>query len=47
MWGWKIKIFKTQEAMASWLQRNGRRVQWQEIFVNNAYAVEYRKLVKI
>lgn len=47
MWGWKIKVFKTKEAMEKWLQRNSHKVQWQEVFVNNAYAIEYRKLVKI
>jgi hypothetical protein len=30
--------------MNAWLQKNKHRIQYQEIFVNNAYAIEYRKL---
>jgi hypothetical protein len=41
---WNIKTFKTKQAMTEWLVRNDSKVQWVEIFVNNAYGVEYRKL---
>lgn len=41
---WNTKTFKTKEAMTEWLNRNDNRIQWVEIFVNNAYGVEYRKL---
>ena len=30
-----------------WLELNGHKIQWHEIFVNNAYAIEYRKLIRI
>lgn len=41
---WDTKIFKTREAMQSWIEKNDHKMQWNEIFVNNAYGVEYRKL---
>mgnify|MGYP001585448909 CR=1 FL=1 len=44
---WIIKIFKTRTQMLAWLERNENRVQYVEVFVNNAYAVEYRKLRQI
>lgn len=40
---WNTKIFKNKEAMTEWLVRNDSKIQWVEIFVNNAYGVEYRK----
>ena len=40
---WNTKIFKSKDAMTEWLVRNDSKVQWVEIFVNNAYGVEYRK----
>lgn len=47
MYLWKIKTFKTIEAMNSWLEKNDHHIQFNEIYVNNAYAVEYRKLRRI
>lgn len=41
---WTIKTFKTLDAMRQFIDRNGHRIQWHEIFVNNAYGIEYRKL---
>jgi hypothetical protein len=41
---WQEKIFKTREAMQAWLYKNEHRIQWQEIFVCNAYGLTYRKL---
>jgi hypothetical protein len=41
---WETKLFKTKEAMATWVAKNDRTHQWQEIFVNNAFGIEYRKL---
>ena len=41
---WEVKVFKTREAMIRFIERNEHRIQWHEIFVNNAYAVQYRKL---
>lgn len=44
---WQIRTFKTHGAMLKFLERNRGRIQWQEVFVNNAYAVEYRRLRRI
>ena len=41
---WKIKTFKTQELMDAFIKRNEGKIQFVEVFVNNAYAIEYRKL---
>ena len=41
---WETKVFKTAEAMRRWLEKNKHRIQWEEIYVNNAYGVIYRKL---
>jgi hypothetical protein len=43
---WEVKTFKTREAMQAWVARNEGRMQWQEVFVNNGYAVTFRPLVK-
>lgn len=44
---WQIKTFKTAKAMRKFLERNRNKIQWQEIFINNAYGIEYRKLMRI
>lgn len=44
---WKIRTFRTIEAMHAWLEKNDRFIEFNEIYVNNAYAVEYRKLRRI
>jgi len=41
---WQTKTFKTSEAMREWLAKREGRIQWNEIFVNNAYGVEWRDL---
>ncbi len=40
---WQIKTFKTKEKLDKFLARNPK-IEWQEIFINNGYGVEYRKL---
>lgn len=44
---WQTKKFKTREAMNRWLRKFESRIQWEEIFVNNAYGLTYRKLRRI
>lgn len=44
---WTFKQFKTKEAMQKFLSRKAGKIQWVEVFVNNAYAIEYRKLRRI
>jgi hypothetical protein len=41
---WEIKTFKTREAMEKWIEKFGHRYQWVEVFVNNGYALDIRKL---
>lgn len=44
---WQTKIFKTSEAKEKWLAKNGHKIQYHEIAVNNAYGVEYKKLRRV
>jgi hypothetical protein len=44
---WKTKTFKTIEARDSWLQKHDGFIQFDEIYVNNAYGIEYRYLRSI
>jgi hypothetical protein len=41
---WETKTFKTREAMQAWLAKREHRIQWEEIFVNNAFGLTYRAL---
>lgn len=41
---WQIKTFKTKNEMRNWIDKNRGKFQIVEIFVNNAYGIEYRKL---
>lgn len=43
---WKSKRFKTFAAQESWIEKNVCRYQVTRLYVNNGYAVEYRKLRK-
>jgi hypothetical protein len=45
--GWQTKTFKTKEAMASFIERNGHRIQCNQIFINNGWGIEYRKLRRV
>lgn len=41
---WEVKNFKTLEAQKVWIARNEHKYQIIVLFVNNGYAVEYKKL---
>lgn len=41
---WKIKEFTTKQKMENWLEKNESKIQHIQIFVNNGYCIEYRKL---
>jgi len=41
---WNTKVFKTKESMQQWLSKNQHKIQWNEIFINNAYGLEYKAL---
>lgn len=42
---WETKKFKTRNAMLAWIAKNSHRYQWVELYVNNGYAIECKKLV--
>lgn len=44
---WKIVTFKTRLQFDNWVKRHENNCQWVEVFINNGYAVEYRKLRKV
>ena len=46
-YGWQLKTFKTREKMENFIKKNQNKIQWKEIFINNEYAIEYKKLLKI
>jgi len=41
---YQIKSFKTRNQFNQWVKKNDTKTQWQEVFVNNAFAVEYKAL---
>jgi 8-amino-3,8-dideoxy-alpha-D-manno-octulosonate transaminase len=42
---WKTKEFKDAEAMRLFISNN--RIEWEEVFINNGYCIEYRYLRSI
>ena len=44
---WKIKTFKSDELRNKWIADNRHKYQTEVIFINNGYAVEYKKLRKV
>ena len=43
---WKTRTFETREQMENFIKYYSEKygLQWQEIFINNGYALEYRFL---
>ena len=41
---WQFKHFINRDTMLNWIEANEKRIQWDEIYVNNGYCIEYRKL---
>ena len=41
---WEIKYFKSRENMAKWVLKNSSKYIITEIFINNGYGVEYKKI---
>jgi hypothetical protein len=44
---WKYKYFKTYKSMENFIEKNKNRIQYCEVFINNGYCIEYRKLLRI
>lgn len=43
---WIFKKFKTQLQMDEWILKNKHKIQYTIIYINNAYALEYKILKK-
>jgi hypothetical protein len=41
---WQIKYFRTLETQKKWIEKHERTHQITVLFVNNGWAVEYKKL---
>jgi hypothetical protein len=41
---WQTKVFRTKESMQQWITKNQHKTQWNEIFINNAYGIEFKPL---
>lgn len=44
---WTIKVFKTKEKQQAFLKANQNKYQMIEVFINNAFGLEIKKLIKI
>lgn len=44
---WNIKKFKTAHDQANWIGANSHRFQIVVLYVNNGYAVEFKKLRRV
>jgi len=44
---WEIKIFKTEKSLKNWLEKNKNKYQIIQVFVNNSFALEVKRLRKI
>lgn len=44
---WKIKEFKTRQQFENFWERNKNRYQMEEVFINNAYGIEYKPLLRM
>jgi vacuolar-type H+-ATPase subunit F/Vma7 len=44
---WSTKVFKTEDELKRWIKKNQNKFQYEIIYINNGYAVEYRKLKRI
>lgn len=43
---WIMREFKTRENMNKFIEKNSGKIQYREVFVNNSFCIEYRKLIK-
>lgn len=47
MYGVRIKEFKTREQFEKFWNKNQKKYQMTEVFINNAYGIEYKPLLKL
>lgn len=43
----EYKIFKSKEKMEKYIEKNKNKIQWEKVFINNGYCIEYKKLIII
>jgi hypothetical protein len=41
---WILRTFRTKNAMIKFINLHAKKIQWNEIFINNGHAIEYRYL---
>jgi len=39
---WQLKYFTSRTAMIDWIEAHKSLIQWDELFVDHGYCVEYR-----
>lgn len=44
---WQTREFKTEKEMLRFIDKNKNRIQYEIIFINNGYGIEFRKLRRI
>lgn len=44
---WITKEFKSKESMNKFIEKRTGKIQWVEVFVNNSYCIEYRRLKRV
>jgi hypothetical protein len=44
---WIIRTFKSKENMQKFIDKNRGKIQWHEVFINNGWGIEYKRLVRI
>ena len=44
---WTIRTFKTKESMLKFIVKYAGRIQFNEIFINNMWGIEYRMLRRV
>ena len=44
---WTVKKFKTQSLLNQFIENNKHRYQIVTIYINNGYAVEYKKFIRV
>lgn len=44
---WEVRTFKTKEQLNNFIKRNKNKIQYDIIFVNNGFGIEYKKITKI
>lgn len=47
MYGVRIKEFKTRKQFEKFWNKNQKKYQMTEVFINNAYGIEYKPLLKL